>query len=387
MRVLLIHNKKLEVKKKIKNTVQIQECYYKKFTDESTSDRSIRKYDFFLILAECDEVITQILQKMESLHICEEQYFIYKDYHKNLNDKYLLNIDAFLHKKMIYNGLVLGMSHAKDGIISECFDNKLYNLAIPSIDLYYISKIVNILIREKKVLTAQYIIIELPYYIFNWDISKSNKAFEKFNLLHYFNDYHHFCEMDGGNLFRKRILQTDDIMRDNILQFDFSASNNAKNIKTDFSDNVRLSDMIISGFDMIKKNNNKDNLVRRKKACQQKYGIWEKFHLDTINENKEIWRKIVHNIRRANPDIKIYIAVLPQNPYFIKLNKLSIDKMKKLFYKIIKMDNELMIIDNFILMKRFEIFFKDECHLDKFGAYMYSLYLNRKIKNLRQEKG
>ena len=373
MQILVIHDRKESCRNIIRGAVILKECYYKNFLKCFEVKQSYDKinYDYFFLLADEEDIIEKILEKLEKNGIHEEKILVYKIFKDKMcaqND--MMIIDEFLKSNEDVDAVILGMSHAKDGIKTECFHEQIVNLAIPSIDLFYMKKLIGKLAKSGKLSGMRFIIIELPYYMFNWDISRSRKSFERFEVLRYFGDFHHMeKEKVQSHIQNMQIIES--LVQDAFL----TKGNEPKKLR-----NQHLFFRILRSFyyDIICQDS--DSEKKRQMKCQQRSNMWEKLHEETLLENEQIWKELILLIRKENPQMQIYVTILPHNPIFFSAHSNFIKRMKRIFYEKVRVDDKLIILDSFNSLKRHEEYFKDDCHLNGFGAYMYTIFLKRLMR-------
>lgn len=164
------------------NAARVREYHYKTFIKKLyTESEPLRENEYILIAIEESRTVDKIVNVICEHNISLDRVLLYSDF-KRIRIEEMQGMEDFVHGKDSYETVVFGMSHAKDGIFAECFDESLIKLAIPSIDLYYIKKMVEVLLERRKLNECKKVIFELPYYIFNWDVSKSSKVLEKIQI-------------------------------------------------------------------------------------------------------------------------------------------------------------------------------------------------------------
>ncbi len=380
MNIGIIHDGNKRIRNKLKEEIDVREYHYVQVLkgDWIQEQDHAEQLDYVLLTMENDSVIKAVTRKIKDGGIPEEKILVYKYYEQNACDNSFMEIDKFLHSNDTYDGLIIGMSHSICGIKAEVFDNRLFKMGVASIDLYYMKKLIEMLIETKKLVHCSYVILELPYYMFNWDISRSSKAYDRFSLLHYFNDYHHFGEDNAEQLYIHKMRTIDTFMKERLLTY------NDKERRTDYGNTKVYNDAkwgVIKSFCQCIILESKEQWRLKRHGCEQKYKIWERKHKKTIYENKMIWDDIVSLIKNEALTADIFLTVFPQNPYFIKCNRDSVQNMKRIFYTMIGEDERITVIDHVHRMG-VEFNFMDECHMNDFGAYIYSNMLRKELKRL-----
>ena len=133
--------------------------------------------------------------------VCEGEIINYKRFEKTTYEN---PIAAFACDDDEYTGLIFGMSHSQCAIDESLFTNETYcKVAAPSLDLFLQRRFMEKLSIEhpaalKKI---RHIIIELPYYIFNYDLSRFGSfVYTKLKYFEIVGDYHHFGKTEEQQL-------------------------------------------------------------------------------------------------------------------------------------------------------------------------------------------
>ncbi|MDU1277283.1 MAG: hypothetical protein E6342_08565 [Clostridium sp.] len=88
------------------------------------------------------------------------------------------------------NGIITGLSYAEVGIKEDINDNFI-NFSFSSQDLYYDFKLIKYLFNFKQVKdNLKYVIINMGYYSFDYDMTKTNARNRIHRYSNYFEDYH-----------------------------------------------------------------------------------------------------------------------------------------------------------------------------------------------------
>ena len=284
-------------------------------------------------------------------------------------------VETYLYNACHYDRILIGMSHLKDGIRINQMRGNNHKIGIPSIDIYYISKIVQLIVNKHRLDGCRRVVFELPYYIFNWDLSRSKKMAERFHIAYYFGEYHHLGESDGGQMWLRHMLLLNSIMKRQMIQngdlekahFSLMTDRQIRQNKMNKGENVFKC--LSTGI---------KSVPIQRKLCKKEYKVWSKMYLDTIAENRTEWNQMIRFLTKAYPDIEISVVVFPHNPYFIKCHTDEIRKMRSVFYKYVKCNEKIKVYDLF----NYHLpcwCFKDECHLNELGAYIFTNVLNKKF--------
>lgn len=253
-----------------------------------------------------------------------------------------------------YGGLITGMSHSQCGIDSKIL-NGFYKMSKPSMDLYchyhYLRKLVDKGINRD----LRTIIIELPYYIFNYDLSQFGSfAYTKLEYFERLDDYHNFGKTE---------VKRKDIDKYKLFRTIFSLSDTEKCASSPSSlKKFLLSAGIGRLIDSVKIYRNIDK-------------VWYKDYSNTIDENLDLWKNLLSFIHSTFLEAEIKVLVMPFNPIFRMAHKKEIRSSRKRFYEIVAKD--VPIIDDFDFFDD-PFLFLDHCHLSRKGSVVYTNH----IKNL-----
>ena len=249
---------------------------------------------------------------------------------------------------------------------------------MPALDLYYINKQLQEIINENYLgqsksdssnhrSNLRYVILDMPYYMFNYDLSMNRvHMINQLILADYFDDYHNFTTKANEKVLKQFSL---------------------------------WKEMI---YDGIKYNSSycyNDHIVRNgsiteemKNACKNKIShVYSKPHPNTINENEKIFVNMMKLIKFFDKDIKVIILIMPQSKYEYMYHQKLIDSMAKDFHSVVSYICERMKINYEILDLYKEYFGKDEMfldliHLNSKGAKIFSNRLESLLKNSIYEK-
>lgn len=238
------------------------------------------------------------------------------------------------------------MSHAREGININLFHKPIFNFAFSANDLFsYYHLVKKLKCENAGIVNTKYCILELPYYIFNWDRSRSRDAFMYMNVYSILGKYHHLDTREGGlikeyhtfeDMFKRKKMYNDSVY----------------NIGIYYEKLDKIADIDFAEISH----------------------IWKMEYEDTIRENIEYFKELVSLLYGINRNMKIYVIVFPQNPRFYKLHKEMIDNAKDKFYKI--MDNiilkNVILLDYFEYYDKMEHYFSDHCHLNTSGRNAFT---------------
>lgn len=262
----------------------------------------------------------------------------------------------------VYDSVLFGMSHAQCGIIENNLSiSCIYKEAAPSLDLFLHWKYLKLLckLHAGVVKKIQYYIFELPYYIFNYDLSRfGDFCYTKLNYFDQVDDYHHLGEKES----QKKMIAL------------------YQHYKELFDSPVfyRKSEDI--------NQNDKASLPRKAyrlvrnaiKIIYNKDDVWYKYYNKTIDENKKIWDDIQYTIHENSPDAQIIVLIMPFNPLFRITHKAVIKKQREIFFQNL---GHQIIVDDFKWSHSY-FDFKDHCHLKDELAEKYTKHLDIRLKTI-----
>ena len=274
-------------------------------------------------------------------------YITFSDFEKT----YFLDPTTAFNNKMQYTSLLMGMSHLQCAVAGSGIKNrKCCNLAHPSMDLFLHYKFFEKLSKDNKKSFEhiETVILEMPYYIFNYDLSRFNKfIYTKLKYFEIINDYHNF----GKTEFEKQKIDEYKIFMQCFEQEE-------KILDTKKISKLRKILKRIYYQLLIAKNHD---------------SVWYKQYHETIKENEIYFEKLVKLVKQRCPNAKFKVLIMPFNPIFRWTHKKQIDISKEIFYNIISKYN-IDIVDHFSYFNSSK-WFNDHCHLNEKGAEKYTSIL------------
>ena len=248
------------------------------------------------------------------------------------------------------DGLIVGPSHSQWGILPEMLDKRFFKLSLCGCDLFTAHLWLTKLIENKKKLIQKlkYLIIDMPYYIFNWSILDTTHFYYRIG---YFNTINldDYCTDQQ----RKNYLRGYDIMKKMFLD----------KYKQGFVDlhttETHLGDITASW-------------------------VWNQLNESVISQNTTYYAQAIKKILEVNPNIKICNVIIPCEKTFIKHNKNAINIAKDKFSEILSAHTAHPNIDTLDLFNYSNYMqtnhFLDYLHLNYNGAKRFTRYLNKKLK-------
>lgn len=297
--------------------------------------------------------------------LSEIQYQYIKDY-PNVLRAYLFENETF-HDPLdkwndkIYNGIIMGMSHSQCAIDTKKIESfKMFKMSSPSMDIFLQKEYFYKLSSNYNLKNLERIVIEIPYYIFNYDLSKfGNFVLTKLYYFQLLDKFHHLEEMN-----------------------DFNSINEEFKL---FSQIVNKEDTVINlqSVSEVKLYYGLKRVIRRiyhiYKYSKINDKVWNNTYKDTINENINIFHDLIKSIKINCPKAEIILLIMPFNPAFILTHRKQITKNKKLFYSIIN-NIDATIIDDFKYFTD-SSYFNDHCHMNALGSQKYMKRLNDILKS------
>lgn len=305
-------------------------------------DEAFNAPDTIIIVADKEQL--QLFQKRQASKKNIIEYYLFKDmsFEGLLPDIVGEDVDT----------LIFGMSHSQCGI--DTISDNFLKLSKPSMDLFLQNNIVNLVYSRTSHRQIRTVYLELPYYIFNYDLSLFKPfVFTKFNYFVEVGKFHHLADND------------------------------------DLDDYIRQYKMFINIFHCVKAPNvRKQNILFKafkyfKYKAKVTYDIitnndtvWNRLFNQTIAENKKYFLDFVSQVKRLYPDAEMSIIVMPFNPLFRLTHYKRIQRMRNIFYDIVSLTN-IKVVDHFALYNN-PFLFDDHCHLSTKGAEKYTNYFFNK---------
>ena len=255
-----------------------------------------------------------------------------------------------------YTGLIMGMSHSQCAIKSDLLTDNLYcNCAAPSMDIFchlsYFKKLSEI--HPEKLKSMRHIIIELPYYIFNFDLSRfGNFVYSKLNYFELIGDYHHF----GKNYDQKNKIEE-------FKRFKQYFQPKKVAVKSSVNRNPlrKIAKKVLTNY----------------RIAANKDKVWRILYQETIDENRKLWFELLGLLKRVCPKARVTVLIMPFNPIFRCFHKREIRKMKEVFMTSLGTE-DFKILDHFDCINSVS-FFDDHCHLNEKGASKYTKILQEAL--------
>ncbi len=255
-----------------------------------------------------------------------------------------------------FNGYVLGMSYAFEGLDVNYIKDEIFNFAFSSNDFFHHYHLLNKLVREKNIDDLKYIVFELPYYIFNWDRSKAESFARCINC---------YTVLEGEEKQYHHKENSELIEKYKVFEQMFKEKKSYNNSTFHAAEYPLSKDIIWDG---------KDITLSK---------IWYLEHEDTILENRVYFQKALELLQQVNPNIKIYLVVFPQSPRFYTMYREEIEHMKNIFYTSVTpfLSDNIQVWDYFEFFEACPHYFKDSGHLNVSGRNAFTKEIDRRLQN------
>lgn len=298
-------------------------------------------YDFLFVLEELNR--EEFIKKF-SKYINKDIYF-YQDFKVTVIEGLDYKILQLLSRKNI-EGIITGLSYAEVGIKEHLLKNNFINFALSSQDLYYDFLLLKYIYEFEEVgENLKYVIINLSYYSFDYDMSIAISKYRIHRYCKYIKEYHHNSDTIGTDIYRS--------FYEKRITFD----------------------------DYINMNKKKENTLLVPNDATGEYEALRNSTMDhehTRCEYEDVFDKYLLFLKEKN--IKPIVVICPTSyhyrKHFDKTNK------KDLFYNIInkfKKKYEFQVIDYFESDLFEDTDFWDYSHLNGEGADKFTNMLNNQI--------
>lgn len=252
--------------------------------------------------------------------------------------------------------LIFGMSHAQRSIDAFALGKHTYNLASGSMDLYYFLRLLQRMHRTGVLRRVRNVLFDIPYYYFNYDLSKCKYTFrQRTKMYRQINAYHNFVENDDEQYW---VLNHDILERIHKREFKEYIPVKIRYLRSEYKKSIA-----IRSANEGKKWSDEELLEVRNNISH----VWSIYYDDTIEENISLWNQF-KQIIKTYPQIRMRVIVMPFMKEFRISHMAEIEKMKSVFYN--NIGSEVEVIDYFNLLENNE-FFVDHCHMNDYGNRMF----------------
>lgn len=143
--------------------------------------------DFIFVVGELNK--GEVINKFKKNFINKKIYFL-QDFKVSVIEGLDYKIWKLLNRKKVH-GIITGLSYAEVGIKEELLPHDFVNFGFSSQDLYYDFKLLKYLYKFEEVKkNLQYVIINLSYYSFDYDMTMTISKYRIHRYCKYFEEYH-----------------------------------------------------------------------------------------------------------------------------------------------------------------------------------------------------
>lgn len=302
-----------------------------------------KTYDFIFLVDKVDKY--KFEKALNNNSILKKVYYI-----EDFSVSVIEGLNYKLERCLVNNnveGLITGLSYAEVGIKTEMLKYNFCNFALSAQDIYYDFLIFKYLYElENFNKSLKYVIINLAYYSFDYDMTSTISKYRIHRYLNFINKYHNNNDKIGlhlTNLFYQK-----------------------KNTSKHYIEMNKLKERTIL---------NPNNFSGEYEADRNSKMNYE----STRKENKEILLSYLLFLKERN--IKPIIVICPTSKYYSKYFKNNIQKNK--FYSIInslKKEVDFQILDYFDCESFNDNDFWDYGHLNRNGSEKFTDIINENIK-------
>lgn len=261
------------------------------------------------------------------------------------------------------DGLLIGMSYSELGVDVNRLSGCIYNLAAGALDLFYNKLMTESLFSMGKIIEqSRYFIFEMPYFIFNYDLSLCDHGLfqHTMNYISFWERWHHFREKESN----KEFLRGFPVFQDMFLRDSQGNSSMILNCRA-------MSEM------RILEEGNGDNVVSH---------TIKKNHIATVEENRDLFQQIIKMLKEKAPHIQTIILICPQ-PSFIRNLYEKYPLQKQIFWQEMRRAQEaypdLIILDEQELFTGRDEYFADKYgHLNRSGCDKFTEFLDQKLREI-----
>lgn len=316
--------------------LDIEEIY----TTEFILDLKKYKHDFIFVVGESNK--DEILKYVKKNNV--ENIYFFEDYKFPIIEGLDYKILDMLRRTTI-NGIITGLSYAEVGI-KESINNNFINFAFSSQDLYYDFMLMKYLFNFNQVKNnLKYVIINMGYYSFDYDMTRTAAKNRIHRYTNYFKDYHN---------------------NDNVIELDIIRCFYEKIITFQkYIDMNKFKEETILNLDDF------NGVYEAQKNSSMNYKY-------TRNENEKLLEEYILFLKKNN--ITPIIVICPTSVHYRKNFNIN---MKNRFYNILdklKDKYSLQVIDYFDSNLFNDDDFWDYSHLNGKGAEKFTNILKEKVK-------
>lgn len=308
------------------------------------------KNDVVIISYDDKNKVHIIEQKLIEIGFSQNRIISFSEYFYTNYANPLARLPSQINKGI--DTLLFGMSHSQNGLFFSKFSEKVFPFVGPSLDLFLYKKFLEAFIGiYNETATIKDIVIEMPYYFFNYDLSLQKEFVKtKMNYFSSVNDYHHInlLTIKRFEIF-KEIFCLESLINKNAIEKNRSYIISKKR------------------FQLLRRI--KKHYLEIKKVDK----VWKNEYPQTIAENKKLLSEFFELVASNFPNASVTVLVLPLSPAFRKKNRKIILQAKNNFYSNLSCFNDIKIDDHFN-DKIKDKYFLDYCHLYFDGKTKLNIY-------------
>ena len=280
-----------------------------------------------------------------------------------------------------YNGIILGLSHAEVGLLSDNFRLPTANLAVSSQDLYYNYRSLKYVTEKypEKLKNVKFLILDMyKYNYFNFDTSLSKMAIMYYSWGGFDKDPHHFEQnRNFSNCF-------EEVKQYLFAQRKKGITGKALDTWSELFD-FNIDAISKETFSAYYKSIERGGVVTDSGIENYEYAPGNVMvrHEDTVKENEKWFREIIRYAKESFPDIKIYVIQMPMYEEGWKRSEATYGLWKEDFERIIfdaqkELDFEYEDMTQHPISKDRKCW-QDIEHLNYYGSLKFTEVINSKI--------
>lgn len=296
-----------------------------------------------------------------------------------------MNVDLVMNNAYhtAYDGLIFGISHSEWGIIADRLKpGNFAKLSVPSQDIYYNFKTLEYCCDKyfNKIAGLNTVIFDMyDYSYFNYDASMTDTIANYMGCGGFYKDPHNFeknIDYPGWNYWglagEVKKLVLGDVEQEILDIWDMLF----------VDDMARLYDSKYCGTNDFRL---RFDIVSDEQVDSFKIGSYtrERF-MNTIEENKQYFERMLYKLYEINPEVKIYLVMMPRYEGVWEKEQSMVYSWKDFFYDTL---NEMRERHSFEILdfirddiKKTRAYYQDATHFNFLGAMKFTDLLNERLK-------
>lgn len=326
-------------------------------------------YDYIVINAYNQSSDDEIYHLLSRHGVIKEKIVRYAKYAYR---SYEFPVSPKINKLMVFrqcgslpkpDGFLIGMSYSELGVDANGLSECIYNFATGAFDLFYHKLMTESLLSMRTAIKqSRYIIFEMPYFIFNYDLSLCDHGLFQYtmNYISYWKEWHHFPEKERN----KEFLRGFPVFQDMFLK------------ESQGNPSMVLNCRAMSKTRILEEGDGNDIVSHTIK----------KNHSATVDENRDIFRQMMDMLKEKAPHIRIIILICPQ-PSHIRGFYEAYPLQKQIFWQEMRKAQErypdIIILDEQELFTGHDEYFADKYgHLNRSGCDAFTKFLDEKLREI-----